>query len=62
MPSKVRDLNARVGREGLVDLPKRSQGRHERWKYPLLEKTLTIWKPQGRIGIHEPIQYDNLTI
>jgi predicted RNA binding protein YcfA (HicA-like mRNA interferase family) len=42
MPRKIRELKAQITREGFIDLPKRGKGSHERWKHPLLGKTLTI--------------------
>ncbi|MCU0527572.1 MAG: type II toxin-antitoxin system HicA family toxin [Elainella sp. Prado103] len=42
MPRKVRELKAQIAREGFVFLPKRGKGSHERWRHPLLQKTLTI--------------------
>ncbi|NES65629.1 MAG: type II toxin-antitoxin system HicA family toxin [Okeania sp. SIO2D1] len=40
--AKKRELKAQIAREGFVYLPKRGKGSHERWKHPLLKKTLTI--------------------
>lgn len=42
MPRKIRELKAEIARKGFVYLPKRGKGSHERWKHPLLRKTLTI--------------------
>jgi len=42
MPRKVRELKAQIAREGFVLLPKRGKGSHQRWRHPLLNKTLTI--------------------
>lgn len=42
MPRKIRELKAQISREGFVYLPKRGKGSHERWKHPLLGKTMTI--------------------
>ena len=42
MPRKIRELKAQIAREGFVYLPKRGKGSHERWRHPLLRKTLTI--------------------
>lgn len=42
MPRKIRNLKAQLVREGFVYLPKRGKGNHERWRHPLLRKTLTI--------------------
>jgi predicted RNA binding protein YcfA (HicA-like mRNA interferase family) len=42
MPRKIRELKTQIAREGFVYLPKRGKGSHERWKHPLLGKTMTI--------------------
>lgn len=42
MPRKIRELKAQILREGFLYLPKRGKGSHERWRHPLLRKTLTI--------------------
>lgn len=42
MPRKIRELKSQIAREGFVYLPKRGKGSHERWRHPLLRKTLTI--------------------
>ncbi|MGB3756861.1 MAG: type II toxin-antitoxin system HicA family toxin [Rivularia sp. (in: cyanobacteria)] len=42
MPRKIRELKAQIAREGFVYLPKRGKGSYERWKHPLLGKTMTI--------------------
>ncbi|MBE9114451.1 type II toxin-antitoxin system HicA family toxin [Lusitaniella coriacea LEGE 07157] len=42
MPRKIRELKAQIVREGFVYLPKRGKGSHERWRHPLIRKTLTI--------------------
>jgi len=42
MPRKIRELKVQIQREGFVYLPKRGKGSHERWRHPLLQKTLTI--------------------
>jgi len=42
MPRKIRELNLSFQREGFIYLPKRGKGSHERWRHPLLRKTLTI--------------------
>ncbi len=42
MPRKIRELKAQLVRTGFVYLPKRGKGSHERWKHPLLNKTLTL--------------------
>jgi len=47
MPRKVRELKAQIAREGCVLLPKRGKGSHQRWRHPLLNKTLTISGKDG---------------
>jgi len=47
MPRKVRDLKAQIAKEGFVYLPRRGKGSHERWRHPLLKKTLTISGKNG---------------
>ncbi|GJD20129.1 YcfA family protein [Rivularia sp. IAM M-261] len=42
MPRKIREFKAEIEREGFIYLPKRGKGSHERWRHPLLRKTLTI--------------------
>ncbi|MDB9310086.1 type II toxin-antitoxin system HicA family toxin [Aphanizomenon sp. CS-733/32] len=42
MPRKIRELNAEIKQKGFVYLPKRGKGSHERWRHPLIRKTLTI--------------------
>ncbi|MCC3416340.1 MULTISPECIES: type II toxin-antitoxin system HicA family toxin [unclassified Microcoleus] len=42
MPRKIRELKVQIAREGFVYLPKRGKGSHERWRHPMLRKTLTI--------------------
>jgi len=42
MVRKIRELKSQVAHEGFVYLPKRGKGSHERWRHPLLRKTLTI--------------------
>lgn len=42
MPRKIREFKAGIQREGFIYLPKRGKGSHERWRHPLLRKTLTI--------------------
>jgi predicted RNA binding protein YcfA (HicA-like mRNA interferase family) len=42
VPRKLRELKTQIAREGFVYLPKRGKGNHERWRHPLLRKTLTI--------------------
>ncbi|WP_017305472.1 type II toxin-antitoxin system HicA family toxin [Spirulina subsalsa] len=52
MPRKIRELKAQVAREGFVYLPKRGKGSHERWRHPLIGKTLTI---PGKDGDDVPL-------
>jgi predicted RNA binding protein YcfA (HicA-like mRNA interferase family) len=47
MPRKIRELKAQIKREGFIYLPKRGKGSHERWRHPLLRKTLTIAGKDG---------------
>ncbi len=47
MPRKMRELKSQIAREGFVYLPKRGKGSHERWRHPLLNKTLTIAGKDG---------------
>ena len=42
MARKIRELKGQIAREGFVYLPKRGKGSHERWRHPMLRKTLTI--------------------
>ncbi|MDZ8237992.1 MAG: type II toxin-antitoxin system HicA family toxin [Nostoc sp. ChiQUE01a] len=52
MPRKIGELKAQILREGFVYLPKRGKGSHERWRHPLLRKTLTI---SGKDGDDVPL-------
>ncbi|RCJ24182.1 hypothetical protein A6S26_19335 [Nostoc sp. ATCC 43529] len=52
MPRKIRELKAEISRQGFVYLPKRGKGSHERWRHPLLKKTLTI---AGKDGDDVPV-------
>ncbi|MBD2434883.1 MULTISPECIES: type II toxin-antitoxin system HicA family toxin [Fischerella] len=52
MLRKIRELKAEIERQGFVYLPKRGKGSHERWRHPLLRKTLTI---SGKDGDDAPI-------
>ena len=45
-------MKVQIGREGFIYLPKRCKGSHERWRHPLLRKTLTI---PGKDGDDVPI-------
>ncbi|XWK89986.1 MAG: type II toxin-antitoxin system HicA family toxin [Phormidium sp.] len=47
MPRKIRELKAQIIREGFIYLPKRGKGSHERWRHPVLRKTLTISGKDG---------------
>jgi predicted RNA binding protein YcfA (HicA-like mRNA interferase family) len=47
MPRKLRELKAQITREGFVYLAKRGKGSHQRWRHPLLRKTLTISGKNG---------------
>jgi predicted RNA binding protein YcfA (HicA-like mRNA interferase family) len=52
MPRKIRALKSQITREGFIYLPKRGKGSHERWRHPLIEKTLTI---PGKDGDDVPL-------
>jgi predicted RNA binding protein YcfA (HicA-like mRNA interferase family) len=52
MPRKIRELKAQIACEGFVYLPKRGKGSHERWRHPLLRKTLTV---PGKDGDDVPL-------
>ena len=52
MPRKIRELKAQIAREGFIHLPKRGKGSHERWRHPLIGKTLTI---PGKDGDDVPL-------
>ncbi|CAD5939599.1 type II toxin-antitoxin system HicA family toxin [Planktothrix agardhii] len=52
MPRKIRELKAQILREGFIYLPKRGKGSHQRWRHPLLRKTLTI---PGKDGDDVPL-------
>jgi predicted RNA binding protein YcfA (HicA-like mRNA interferase family) len=52
MPRKIRELKAQITREGFVYLPKRGKGSHERWRHPLIGKTVTI---PGKDGDDVPL-------
>ncbi|GAA6623683.1 type II toxin-antitoxin system HicA family toxin [Scytonema sp. NUACC26] len=52
MPRKIRELKTQIAREGFVYQPKRGKGSHERWRHPMLRKTLTI---PGKDGDDVPL-------
>lgn len=52
MPRKIREFKAQLAREGFIYLPKRGKGSHERWRHPLIRKTLTI---PGKDGSDVPL-------
>lgn len=52
MPRKIRELKAQIAREGFGYLRKRGKGSHERWRHPLINKTLTI---PGKDGDDVPL-------
>ncbi len=56
MPRKIREFKAQIAQEGFVFLPKRGKGSHERWRHPMLGKTLTI---PGKDGDDVPIYLEN---
>ncbi|WP_366048847.1 type II toxin-antitoxin system HicA family toxin [Microcoleus sp. PH2017_11_PCY_U_A] len=45
-------MKVEIARKGFVYLPKRGKGSHERWRHPLLKKTLTI---SGKDGDDVPL-------
>ncbi|MEA5533447.1 type II toxin-antitoxin system HicA family toxin [Crocosphaera sp. XPORK-15E] len=47
MPRKIREFKTQIARFGFIYLPKRGKGSHERWRHPLLRKTLTISGKDG---------------
>jgi predicted RNA binding protein YcfA (HicA-like mRNA interferase family) len=52
MPRKIRELKAQIAREGFIYLPKRGKGSHQRWRHPLIDKTITI---SGKDGDDAPL-------
>jgi predicted RNA binding protein YcfA (HicA-like mRNA interferase family) len=56
MPRKIREFKAQIAQEGFVFLPKRGKGSHERWRHPMLGKTITI---PGKDGDDVPIYLEN---
>jgi predicted RNA binding protein YcfA (HicA-like mRNA interferase family) len=56
MPRKIREFKAQITQEGFVYLPKRGKGSHERWRHPLLRKTLTV---PGKNGDDVPVYLEN---
>lgn len=52
MPRKIRQFKAELSREGFIYLSKRGKGSHERWRHPLLNKTLTV---PGKNGDDVPL-------
>jgi predicted RNA binding protein YcfA (HicA-like mRNA interferase family) len=56
MPRKIREFKAQIAPEGFVYLPKRGKGSHERWRHPILRKTLTI---PGKDGDDVPLYLEN---
>ena len=52
MPRKIRQLKVQLANEGFVYLPKRGKGSHERWRHPLIGKTMTI---SGKDGDDVPL-------
>ena len=47
MPRKIREFKAQLSKEGFIYLARRGKGSHERWKHPLLTKTLTVLGKNG---------------
>ena len=56
MPRKIREFKAQIARDGFVYLPKRGKGSHERWRHPMLRKTLTV---SGKDGDDVPLYLEN---
>jgi predicted RNA binding protein YcfA (HicA-like mRNA interferase family) len=56
MPRKIREFKAQIAEEGFVYLPKRGKGSHERWRHPMLGRTLTI---SGKDGDDVPLYLEN---
>jgi predicted RNA binding protein YcfA (HicA-like mRNA interferase family) len=56
MPRKIREFKSQMVQEGFVFLPKRGKCSHERWRHPLVRKTLTI---PGKDGDDVPIYLEN---
>jgi predicted RNA binding protein YcfA (HicA-like mRNA interferase family) len=56
MPRKIREFKAQIAHEGFIFLPKRGKGSHERWRHPMLGKTLTI---SGKDGDDVPLYLEN---
>ncbi len=59
MPRKIRELKTQISREGFEFLPKRGKGSHERWRHPLLGKTMTI---PGKDGDDVPLYLEKQLI
>lgn len=59
MPRKIRALKTQIAREGFEFLPKRGKGSHERWRHPLLGKTMTI---PGKDGDDVPLYLEKQLI
>lgn len=56
MPRKIREFKAQIAGDGFIYLPKRGKGSHERWRHPMLGKTLTI---PGNDGDDVPLYLEN---
>ncbi len=56
MPRKIREFKAQIAADGFIYLPKRGKGSHERWRHPMLGKTLTI---PGKDGDDVPLDLEN---
>ena len=56
MPRKIREFKAQIVGDGFIYLPKRGKGSHERWRHPMLGKTLTI---PGKDGDDVPLYLEN---
>ena len=45
-------MKAQIAHEGFVYLPKGGKGSHERWRHPLLRRTLTIPGNNGDVSLY----------
>ena len=59
MPRKIRQFKAQLSKEGFVYLAKKGKGSHERWRHPLINKTLTV---SGKNGDDVPLYLEKQLI
>ncbi|MEM7758445.1 MAG: type II toxin-antitoxin system HicA family toxin [Cyanobacteria bacterium P01_G01_bin.67] len=59
MPRKIREFKAQLSQAGFVYLAKRGKGSHERWRHPLINKTLTV---PGKNGDDVPLYLEKQLI